>query len=132
MGKEESVSAVDEANMRVYREILPNSFLLILTGSGESVMAPLLITDALETACCSGKTSIWIDCSQVSQLSAGLLSLLEHYTVQLLRLGITLVVCHPPDSLVAARPEVELLLAPSLLDAELQCRSAAMLHRSAA
>lgn len=112
--------------MRVYREILPNSLLLILTGSADSALAPLLITDALEMACSSGKTSIWVDCSQVSQLNAGTLSLLEHYTAQLLRLGITLVVCHPPESLVAARPEVDLLLAPSLLDAELQCRSVAM------
>jgi hypothetical protein len=37
-----------------------------------------------------------------------------------------LVVCHPPISLSTAQPKAELLLAPSLLDAELQCRSAAM------
>ncbi|SNC59821.1 Anti-anti-sigma regulatory factor (antagonist of anti-sigma factor) [Hymenobacter gelipurpurascens] len=112
--------------MRVYREILPNSFLLILTGSGESSVAVLLLTEALEQACHSGKTSIWVDCSQVQQLSTLELAVLEHYSTELLVRGITLVVCHPPDSLSTALPKAHLLLAPSLLDAELQCRSAAM------
>ncbi|TGD79794.1 STAS domain-containing protein [Hymenobacter wooponensis] len=82
----------------------------------------LLLTEALQQACASGKSSIWVDCSQVQQLSATVLAVLRHYASWLQQQNITLVVCHPPDSLKVGRSDVSLLVAPSLLDAELQCR----------
>jgi anti-anti-sigma regulatory factor len=109
--------------MRVYQENLPNSCLLILTESDDSSLAALLLTEALQLACRSGKSSIWIDCSQVQQLSSTVLAILRHYAAWLQQQHITLVICHPPDSLQAGRSDRGLLLAPTLLDAELQCRA---------
>ncbi|TGE06556.1 STAS domain-containing protein [Hymenobacter fodinae] len=109
--------------MRVYRENLPNSCLLILTESDDNHLTVLLLTEALQQACGSGKSSIWVDCSQVQQLSSTVLAVLRHYASWLQQQHITLVVCHPPDSLQMERSDANLLVAPSLLDAELQCRS---------
>ncbi|QJX45474.1 hypothetical protein HMJ29_00385 [Hymenobacter taeanensis] len=100
--------------------------MLILTESDDSSVAVLLLTEALQLACRSGKASIWIDCSQVQQLSATVVAILRHYAAWLQQQHITLVICHPPESLKAGRSDRSLLLAPSLLDAELQCRD--LLH----
>lgn len=110
-------------HMRVYQEDLPNSCLLILTESDDCSLAALLLTEALQLACRSGKDSIWIDCSQVQQLNSTVVAILEHYATWLQQQRIMLVVCHPPASLEAGRATRSLLLAPSLLDAELQCRA---------
>jgi ABC-type transporter Mla MlaB component len=109
--------------MRVYRENLPNSCLLILTDSDDHALTVLLLTEALQQACASGKASIWVDCSQVQQLSATVLAVLQHYATWLRQHNITLVVCHPPASLQVGRSAESLLVVPSLLDAELQCRT---------
>jgi ABC-type transporter Mla MlaB component len=109
--------------MRVYREILPNSCLLILTDSEESALTVLLLSEALQQACASGKASVWVDCSNLQQLSSTVLAVLQQYTTWLQQQNKQLVVCHPPASLQVKPSDANLMLAPSLLDAELQCRA---------
>lgn len=109
--------------MQIYREILPNSYLLILVETKARLTDVGLLRDALRRAGRSGKDSVWIDCSGVSVLKPSLLSVLMCYAEWLHRRHIDLIVCHPPTTFTGASLEQacagSLLVANSLLDAEL-------------
>ncbi len=106
--------------MRVYRELLPHSCLLILTDSdGESGPAPL--ARALCWALRHRYRRVWVDCSSVAVLSTAVLRLLRRGAALLQQRGGCLVLCHPPESFDApATGEIPdgLAVAASLLDAE--------------
>ena len=111
--------------MDVYRELLPDSYLLILTSSSETTDDAHLAY-ALRRACRSGKHSVWIDCSQLHNLPSSTLRVLLRYYQRLRRRQIPLVLCHLGEAArhglnslpTALRPPV----VPSLLDAEHYCR----------
>lgn len=117
--------------MEVYREVLPNSYLLILT-DGETPAAaaaapetPLL--QALRRASRSGKNSIWIDCSHLQQLSSASMRVLLRFYRRLKQRQVSLVLCHLEG---AVRQQLASLpssacppVVPSLLDAESYCRT---------
>ena len=109
--------------MQVYREILPNSYLLILVESPNSLTDVGLLRDALRRAGRSGKSSVWIDCSGIPTLKPSLLGVLTYYAEWLHRRHIDLIVCHPPATLTGASLEEvcagSLLVANTLLDAEM-------------
>ncbi|UYZ62674.1 STAS domain-containing protein [Hymenobacter weizhouensis] len=117
--------------MEVYREILPNSYLLILSdsstsaGSTSATEVPLL--HALHRASRSGKASIWIDCSHLQQLPLASLRVLLRFYRRLQQRRVSLVLCHLEG---AARQQLAKLpgslcppVVPSLLDAESYCRT---------
>lgn len=121
--------------MEVYREILPQSYLLILTDSEPKDLTPL--SYALRLASRSGKSNIWIDCSHVTKMPFSVLRVLVRYYRRLLARNVSLVLCHVSDAAhqqmaklaTADRPPVM----PSLLDAEQYCNSPhRLLHRTAA
>ncbi len=107
--------------MRVYQEILPHSFLLILTDDdGRAGPAPL--ARALRAALRRRYRRVWVDCSSVADLSAAVLRLLQQGTDRLRQRGGSLVLCHPPASLrgpAAGGGPAGLCIAESLLDAEM-------------
>jgi len=109
--------------MQVYREILPNSYLLILVDTSSRLTDVSLLRDALRRAGRSGKDSVWIDCSGLPMLKPTLVAILTHYAEWLRRRHMELIVCHPPATLTGASLEEtcagELLVANTLLDAEL-------------
>ncbi|MDU0369664.1 STAS domain-containing protein [Hymenobacter endophyticus] len=111
--------------MEVYREILPNSYLLILT-NGQAPAAEAQLSYALRLASRSGKPSIWVDCSQLPALSFGALRVLARYYRRLRRRQVQLVLCHLGDAahqLVAKLPTALCPpVVPSLLDAERYCQ----------
>lgn len=109
--------------MQIYREILPNSYLLILVETAAMPTDASLLRDALRRAGRSGKDSVWIDCSDVRRLDPALLSVLGCYGAWLLRRHIPLILCHPPttltaDTLQTAHAE-SVVVVNTLLDAEL-------------
>ncbi|UOR07569.1 hypothetical protein MUN82_10830 [Hymenobacter aerilatus] len=109
--------------MQVYREVLPNSYLVILVESAPAATDTGLLCNALRQASRSGKGQIWLDCSGLSVLSSDMLLVLTRYAARLRRRHTSLVVCHPPTmpagtSLVQAS-EGNILVANTLLDAEL-------------
>ncbi|UOQ78727.1 STAS domain-containing protein [Hymenobacter sp. 5516J-16] len=112
--------------MEVYREILPESYLLILTDDSQPT-ARAQLSYALRRAIRSGKPSIWIDCSHLRNLSFSTLRLLVRYYQRLRERQIPLVLCHLGDSahqLLARLPTSSCPpVVPSLLDAERYCRS---------
>ncbi|MBX0291440.1 STAS domain-containing protein [Hymenobacter sp. HSC-4F20] len=111
--------------MEVYREILPESYLLILADDGDAAGGPQL-SCALRRALRSGKPSIWIDCSHLHNLSFPTLRVLLRYYRRLQERHIPLVLCHldgPVGHLLAKLPTaLRPPVVPSLLDAERYCR----------
>ena len=111
--------------MEVYREILPNSYLLMLISPTDSADDGQLAC-ALRRAYRSGKHSIWVDCSQLQHLPVSFLPVLVRYYQRLRRRQIPLVLCHLGEAAqhclnglpTALRPPVVI----SLLDAEHYCR----------
>ncbi|AYA38512.1 STAS domain-containing protein [Hymenobacter oligotrophus] len=111
--------------MEVYREILPESYLLILA---DDIPANVDDEDALDRALRrasrSGKSSVWVDCSHLHHLPADAAELLGYYYQRLSRHGMSLVLCHLNADV---RAELESLTATplpvveTLLDAEKYC-----------
>ncbi|GAB2772393.1 hypothetical protein HNQ93_000759 [Hymenobacter luteus] len=112
--------------MEVYREILPESYLLILADDDEPTGGAEL-SYALRRACRSGKPSIWIDCSHLRNLSFATLRVLVRYYRRLQERRIPLVLCHLGDSAGQLLTRLPAALCPpvvpSLLDAEHYCRT---------
>lgn len=112
--------------MNVYREILPDSYLLILSGSATSDDLPHL-QQALNRAAASGKTSIWLDCSALANFPAAAIRLLSDYYLRFQSRRLALVLCHLTDAAAATlqllpwaqRPPV----VATLLEAATYCRS---------
>jgi anti-anti-sigma regulatory factor len=118
--------------LNIYREILPDSYLLILTGSGNPEGAGSL-RQALSRAGASGKRSIWIDCGSLVAFSAATLQVLSEYYLGFQRKRLTLVLCHltgPAAETLqllpwAQRPPV----VETLLEAAGYCRSQQPMRR---
>ncbi|SHL59596.1 hypothetical protein [Hymenobacter psychrotolerans] len=112
--------------MDVYREILPDSYLLILADAAHAAGEKVL-QRALQRACSSGKASVWVDCSQLPELPAEVLQLLGNYYELLQSKQVNLVLCHLADGLQGTvqalpghqRPPV----VATLLEAASYCRS---------
>jgi anti-anti-sigma regulatory factor len=113
--------------MEVYREILPESYLLVVADdtllSDDEPEKPL--RKALSRAARSGKISIWIDCSQLEQLPPQTAEMLARYCRKLDKQGISLILCHLSEALgqllLAQVPELSGCVLPTLLDAEQHC-----------
>jgi hypothetical protein len=121
--------------MEVYREILPQSYLLILTDSEPQDLAPLAY--ALRLASRSGKENIWVDCSHMPRMPFSVLRVLVRYYRRLRARNVALVLCHVGDAAhqqIAKLPTAQCPpVVPSLLDAEQYCKSPhRVLHRAAA
>ncbi|QNE38843.1 hypothetical protein F1C16_04380 [Hymenobacter sp. NBH84] len=65
--------------MQVYREILPNSYLVILVESAPAATDAGLLRSALRQASRSGKEQVWLDCSGISFLPLDMLPILTRY-----------------------------------------------------
>ncbi|UYZ58971.1 STAS domain-containing protein [Hymenobacter latericus] len=111
--------------MEVYREILPESYLLILADDIPTTVDDEDALDrALRRASRSGKSSVWVDCSHLHHLPPDTAELLGYYYQRLARHGMSLVLCHLNAEV---RAELELLSATplpvvdTLLDAEKYC-----------
>lgn len=112
--------------MNVYREILPDSYLLILSGSATSDDL-LSLQQALNRAAASGKTSVWLDCSALASFPAAALRLLSDYYLRFQSRRLSLVLCHLTEAVAATlqllpwaqRPPV----VATLLEAATYCRS---------
>ena len=113
--------------MDIYREILPESYLLILTPATEPADAAQLAR-ALRRAYRSGKPGVWVDCSHLSHLPFALLRVLVRFHHRLRQQQVTLVLCHVDgevrQALCKLPTEVCPPVVPSLLDAERYCRVA--------
>lgn len=113
--------------MEIYREILPESYLLILT-EDRSHPAEYGLARALQQAARSGKPSIWVDCGALRHMSERALALLFSYYKRLRRRNTQLVLCHVTDdvqdSLKATPPAACPPIVSTLLDAALHCQAA--------
>lgn len=111
--------------MEVYREILPNSYLLILADD-DAPTAEAQLSSALRLASRSGKPSIWVDCSHLHHLPLSSLRVLLRYYRRLRARQVPLVLCHLGEAahqLLAKLPTASCPpVVPSLLDAERYCR----------
>ncbi|OUJ75838.1 STAS domain-containing protein [Hymenobacter crusticola] len=105
----------------VYREILPQSYLLILAPERHT-LGSVPLAQALYAAGHSGKPSVWVDCSELHQLSARTCQILLHYHQQYAQRGIQLVLCHLEpgieQALLDACPTTPPTIVPTLLDAD--------------
>ncbi|GAB3232626.1 hypothetical protein GCM10027346_20020 [Hymenobacter seoulensis] len=112
--------------MEVYREILPESYLLILADDNEPATKDQL-SYALRRASRSGKPNIWVDCSHTRNLSFATLRLLARYYRRLRKQQVQLVLCHLGDSARQLMAKLPTALCPpvvpTLLDAEQYCRT---------
>jgi anti-anti-sigma regulatory factor len=115
--------------MEVYREILPESYLLIL--ADDVPTAPDLVDDdaldrGLSRAARSGKSSVWVDCSHLHHLPSDAAELLTYYYHKLSKHGMHLVLCHlstaAQQELLALAPSLSVPIVPTLLDAEKYCQ----------
>ena len=105
----------------VYREMLPNSFLLILSPDMSPVLDEVKLSRALHRASRSNKPAILMDFSLVSSLSEEVIELVLAYAFVLRAQGRRLILCYVPESAhhhflyldAASQP----LLVPSVLDA---------------
>ncbi|RTQ49289.1 hypothetical protein EJV47_14205 [Hymenobacter gummosus] len=111
--------------MEVYREILPESYLLILADDIPPTPDQEDSLDrALRRAARSGKSSVWVDCSQLQHLPPDAAELLTYYHRKLTSHGMSLVLCHLTDTV---RTELQHLtsaplpIVSTLLDAERYC-----------
>lgn len=111
--------------MEVYREILPNSYLLILLSVRKQ---PILddLKEALHQAGRSGKQSVWIDCSCLLHMSQQAANLLLHHYRLLRRRNVQLVLCHLSPHAEQAFHKLAPTGGPpvvsNLLDADRYCR----------
>ncbi|HEX8428388.1 hypothetical protein [Hymenobacter sp.] len=112
--------------MNVYREILPDSYLLILTDEEHSA-EPEALHRALQRAGGSGKNNVWVDCSELHQPSQAIIKLLSDFYIRLRHQHIQLILCHLEDGLQQAilqlPPSSQPLVLATLLDASLYCRN---------
>lgn len=112
--------------MQIYREILPNSYLLIL-GEDQRHPEEYGLARALQQAARSGKASIWVDCSALRHMSRRALILLTDYYQRLRRRNTQLVLCHLTDDMQESfRDTPEAACPPivsTLLDAALYCQA---------
>ncbi|WP_261989901.1 STAS domain-containing protein [Hymenobacter puniceus] len=112
--------------MNVYREILPDSYLLILSGSATSDDLPSL-QQALNRAASSGKTSVWLDCSALASFPTAALRLLSDYYLRFQSRRLSLVLCHLTDNVAAMLQMLPWAQRPpvvaTLLEAAMYCRS---------
>ncbi|WP_324674958.1 STAS domain-containing protein [Hymenobacter sp. GOD-10R] len=110
----------------VYREILPESYLLILAPERHT-LGSVPLAQALFGAAHSGKPSVWIDCSELHQLSTHTCQVLLHYHQQFTKRGIQLILCHLEPAieqeLVDASPAQPPTIVPTLLDADTYCHA---------
>lgn len=117
--------------MHVYREILPESYLVIPTGS--YFTEAQMLQRALRRASGSGKANIWVDCSELHHPSAAIIELFGQFCVQMRRRGIQLILCHLEEDFQQAVQQLpaasQPLILATLLDASLYCRN---VHRSVA
>ena len=111
--------------MEVYREILPNSYLLILADD-DAPTAEAQLSSALRLASRSGKPSIWVDCSHLHHLPLSSLRVLLRDYRRLRARQVPLILCHLGDAahqLLAKLPTASCPpVVPSLLDAERYCQ----------
>ncbi|TGE27083.1 STAS domain-containing protein [Hymenobacter metallicola] len=122
--------------MEVYREILPESYLLIL--ADDVPTSPDHEDDALDRALSraarSGKSSVWVDCSHLHHLPSDSAELLTYYYHKLSKHGMSLVLCHLNDTvrqeLTVLTPSLNLPIVPTLLDAEKYCQQHVNLRSS--
>ena len=112
--------------MNVYREILPDSYLLILTDTQRTIEAEAL-QRALQRAGGSGKVNVWVDCSELHHPSTAVIQLLGEFSVRLHHQRIQLVLCHLESEVRQAVQQLPAALQPlileTLLDASLYCRN---------
>ena len=107
--------------VRVQREILPNSYLLILEDGPTGPELPL--ERGLFRAARSNKQAIWIDCSMVSELPKAAAELLLAYQHHFPQVGKELVLSHVTEAVAQQLLELRLRetpprIVPSLLDAD--------------
>ncbi|TGE19841.1 STAS domain-containing protein [Hymenobacter elongatus] len=114
--------------MEVYREILPESYLLILA---DDVLPSTDYKDdaldrALSRAARSGKSSVWVDCSHLHHLPSDAAELLTYYYHKLTKHGMSLILCHlsaeTQQELLALAPTLSVPIVRTLLDAEKYCQ----------
>lgn len=121
--------------MNVYREILPDSYLLILIDA-QPTSEVAALQRALQRAQGSGKTSVWVDCSELHHPSSPVIELLSEFHRRLGHQHIQLVVCHlesHAQQVIQQLPtDAQPLILETLLDASLYCRNLAFSHHSAA
>ncbi|MCC2547307.1 STAS domain-containing protein [Hymenobacter sp. BT175] len=113
--------------IEVYREILPESYLLILADDQQAEETSPL-AKALKKASNSGKRNVWVDCSHLHHLSASTVELLLKYNQKLRRRHMKMVLCHLDDTAQADVRRVpaaaKLPVVPTLLDADRLCHAA--------
>lgn len=114
--------------MEVYREILPDSYLLILTDNPAPHPAEVAaLRQALRRAGASGKTNIWVDCSQLQHLPEQALRLLCDFYLRFQHQHVNLVLCHLDDDSQHTIQELPMPAQPpvvdTLLEAARYCRS---------
>lgn len=107
----------------VYREQLPESYLLVL-GPGTAGEPEEALAHWLNCARTSGKPAVWVDCGMLSSLSdeAAALLLASHYQLQQVHSHLVLV--HVPQrvakELLERAPGAVPCIVPTLLDAAQQ------------
>jgi len=105
----------------VYRETLPNGFLLILSPDIATQRGEVKLTRALHRASRSEKRAVLVDCSLVERLTEEAVDLLLAYAYMLRAQSRRLVLCHVPNAVthhfLGIDPASQPLLVSSLLDA---------------
>ncbi|MBO0356739.1 STAS domain-containing protein [Hymenobacter sp. BT186] len=105
----------------VYREILPDGFLLILSSDIADLNGEVNLSRALHRASRSEKRAVLIDCSLVESLSDEAVELLLAYSFILRAQSRRLVLCHVPSAVryhfLDLDPASQPLLVSSLLEA---------------
>ncbi|MCR5888651.1 hypothetical protein LRS06_12920 [Hymenobacter sp. J193] len=121
--------------MEVYREILPESYLLILADEVPASPREEALDWALRRAARSGKSSVWIDCSHLTHLPPDAAELLTFYYHKLHKHGMSLVLCHLSGEVRAELEALAPILHPpivdTLLDAEHYCHQLQAVQRQA-
>lgn len=112
--------------MEVYREILPDSYLLILANDvPEAAEDDNALDWALRRAARSGKSSVWVDCSHLDHLPPNAAELLTFYYQKLHAHGMSLLLCHVNPNvqreLESLVPSLRPPIVKTLLDAEQYC-----------
>ncbi|UYZ64493.1 STAS domain-containing protein [Hymenobacter weizhouensis] len=104
----------------MYREVLPNGFLLILSSNGPSA-EEIKLTRALHRASRSDKPAILLDFSLVNSLSEEVIELVLAYAFVLHAQGRRLILCHVPEPaqhhFLYLDATSQPLLVPTLFDA---------------
>jgi anti-anti-sigma regulatory factor len=120
--------------MNIYREILPDSYLLIPTGACQTT-GDKALQRALYRASGSGKPNVWVDCSELHHPSAAVIELLGEFYVRLRQRHIQLILCHLEDEVQQAVQQLptasQPLMLATLLDASLYCRNTVHLKSAA-